>query len=173
MTVTVCAGDRGGGLKAYFCLMLLHLATARTILIQPPQSLWHMFFSSGLDLISDKESGLPWMVSQWFVVGTWSVIFLQRYKNHDNLERGTCSVCTEISTSDITKAWWGMTARGAEGHRLVQKRWQRLEKVEVGFWVMKGLEELRWQEQRWQGGCGRLQDDSTTNCTIKTWEETK
>lgn len=87
------------------------------------------------------------MVSQWFVVGTQSVVFLQQRKNHDNLERGTLQRLhtEEISTSDITKLWWGMKARGAEGHRLVQKRWERLKKVEVGFWVMKGLNELRWQ----------------------------
>lgn len=87
------------------------------------------------------------MVSQWFVVGTRLVVFLQKHKNHDNLERGTlqCLYTEEISTSDVTKLWWGMKARGAEGHRLVQKRWDRLEKVEVGFWVMKGLNKLRWQ----------------------------
>lgn len=29
------------------------------------------------------------------MVGTRSVVFLQQHKNHDNLERGTRSVCTQ------------------------------------------------------------------------------
>lgn len=53
MTETVCTGDRSG----------LHDTSSSCHnmqnWIQAPQSLWHRFFSSGPDLISDKEAELP------------------------------------------------------------------------------------------------------------------
>lgn len=113
------------------------------IWIQDPQSLRPRFFSSSLNLISDKEAGLLQMVPQRFAVGTGSVFLQEPWQpgkgNSQHLHT------EEISTSDTAKAWWVMKARGAEGHKLVQKRWETLKKVEVGFQVMKGSEELRWQ----------------------------
>lgn len=87
------------------------------------------------------------MVPQKFAVGTGSVVFLQEpwqpgKGNSQHLHT------EEISTSDAAKAWWVMKARGAEGHSLVQKRWETLKKVEVGFQVMKGSEELGWQQAK-------------------------
>lgn len=87
------------------------------------------------------------MVPQRFAVGTGLVASLQKpwqpgKGNSQHLHTG------EISTSDIAQAWWVMKASGTEGHRLVQKRWETLKKLEVGFQVMKGSEELRWQRAK-------------------------